>query len=287
MTAAAVFGVVAGCRLALLAFGFGLVYYTTGIFHFAHGAVYVVAGYTAWWLTAVAGWPLSAGFAAGLVMATVLGLGIEVGLYRPLRDRRASLDVLFLTSLGAFGVAVNALALAFGHETRVLAVPNRPLLRLPGAVVLTTVHAGVLAVSAVAFLSAWLVLTRTAFGLRLRAYAANPSLGEALGLSGRSLLPAAVAAGSFLAGLAALATACDTGVQAQMGLEAVVVGAVAVVVGGVGSMPGTVVGGLLIGLLRGFTAFYLGARWEDGVTFGLLLLVLLLRPNGLFGSARR
>lgn len=287
MTAAAVFGFVSGCRLALLAFGFGMVYFTTGIFHFAHGAVYVVAGYTAWWLTAVAGWPLLAGFAAGLAAATVLGVVVEVGLYRPLRDRRASLDVLFLTSLGAFGVVVNGLALAFGHDTRVLAVASRPCLRLTGGVVLTTIHAGILTTTVVAFLSAWLVLTRTAFGLRLRAYAANPSLSEALGLSGRRLLPAAVAAGSLLAGLAALATACDTGVSAQMGLEAVVVGAVAVVVGGVGSMPGTVVGGLLIGLLRGFTAYYVGARWEDAVTFGLLLLVLLLRPDGLFGAPRR
>jgi len=126
---------------------------------------------------------------------------------------------------------------------------------------------------------------RTAFGLAMRAMAANRELAEAIGLDPRRRLPQVVALASALGGLAAICVAADVGLSPAMGLEAVVTGAVAVVVGGVGSLPGTAIAGLLLGWLRHAATYaaWIGTRWEEAVTFGLLLLVLLLRPRGLFG----
>ena len=286
MTAAVVYGLVAGCAYALLSFGFGLIYFTTGIFHFAHGAVYALAGYVLWWAFETHGLPF--GVAAVLAVGLAAGLGwfVETVLYRPLRLRRASGDVLFLTSLGVYMVGSNALALGFGHDAHPLtSLPNPAVYVGSGSVplVVTTVQVATIGVTIATLVALLWIFKQTPLGLAIRAYAANPELAEALALDSRRLLPLVALLGSGLGALSAVCVACDVGVTPEMGLTAVVTGAVAVVVGGVGSLPGTALGGLLLGLLQSLLRFNLAARWEEALTFGVLLLVLLFRPRGLFG----
>ncbi|MCC7492236.1 MAG: branched-chain amino acid ABC transporter permease [Fimbriimonadaceae bacterium] len=285
-------GLVAGARLALISFGFGLVYATTGIFHFAHGATYALAGYAAWLAIDRGGLPWPAALAIALAVAWVAGWLVEVWLYRPLRARRAATDTLFLTSLAAYTLVANLLALACGHESQPLGLDFGSVVLREGGpdglpLVLTGVQLATVAAAGLLFGLTWLLLTRTPFGLRVRAVAANPDLAAALGIDSVRLLPQVVALGSLLGGVAACCQAADVGVQPQMGLEAVVAAAVAVVVGGVGSLPGTALAGLLLGLVRHSAAYTFGARWEDVLTFALLLVMLLLRPRGLFGQAPR
>lgn len=285
MTPVLVNGLVAGCRYALLAFGFGLVYFSTGIFHFAHGAIYAVAGFALWWLIQQ-GLPFPLASLGALLVAVGAGVAVEVWLYRPLRDRRAPIDVQFLTSLGIFTAVANLLALGFGQETRTLAVANPPLLTLggsPPSLVVTRVAAVTVVVTLLVFAALWLLFRHSRFGLQVRAYAANPTLAEALGIESRKLLPAIAALAAGVAAVASGCVAADVGISPQMGLEAVVIGAVAVVVGGVGSFGGTALAGLVLGLLKHTTAYLLGSRWEEAVTFALLLAILLFRPRGLFG----
>ena len=290
MTALLLYGGIAGSRLALLAFGFGLVYLTTGIFHFAHGAAYAAAAYGCWLAMDQFGWPFWLAAPLGVVLATLVGWIVEVGFYRPLRDRGAPVDVMFLTSLGIYTAAVNILALAFGHETQTLGLanPSQVLIAAHGEslpLVITRVQIVTLVVAVLTFLALWWLFKKTSFGLAMRAMAANPELAEAIGLDPRRRLPQVVALASALGGLAALCSAADVGLSPAMGLEAVVTGAVAVVVGGVGSLPGTAVAGLLLGWLRHAATYspWIGSRWSEAVTFALLLIILLVRPRGLFG----
>lgn len=281
-------GLSAGAGYALLAFGFGLVYFTTGVFHFAHGAAFALAGYSCWLLGERAGLPWLLAGAGALLVAAATGLAVEVWLYRPLRRRRASSDVLFLTSLGAYTLSANALAWACGHDAKVLSrLGSHSFVLRPGSppLVLTAASAATLATAALLFAGlAWLLL-RTRFGLAVRAYAANPTLAQVLGIDEPRLLALVAALGAGLGGVAALCQAADIGVSPDMGLTAVVTGAVAVVVGGVGSLPGTALAGLLLGLLQHAGRQALGARWEEACTFALLLVVLLLRPRGLLGRS--
>lgn len=290
MTALLLYGGIAGSRLALLAFGFGLVYLTCGIFHFAHGAAYAGAAYACWFAMDRWGWSFWLAAMLGVGVATLVGWLVEVWFYRPLRDRDAPPDVMFLTSLGLYTAAVNMLALAFGHETQTLGLANRSFELVPAGeaalpLVVTATQLATLTVAVVSFAGLWWLFTRTDFGLAMRAMAANRELAEAVGLDPRRRLPQVVALASALGGLAAICVAADVGVSPSMGLEAVVTGAVAVVVGGVGSLPGTAVAGLLLGWLRHAATYasWIGTRWEEAVTFGLLLLILLVRPRGLFG----
>lgn len=280
-------GLVLGSTYALLAFGFGLVYSTTRVFHFAYGAIYALAGYMTWWAAARVGFGAAVGL--GLGAAMLLGLGVEALLYRPLRRRRATVEVLFLTSLGVFMVGSNALAWGFGHESLPLGLAN-PVYTLHEAanpadsLRLTRVQAVTMLAAAACFVAVWLLLAQTRFGVQLRAYAANPELAVALGVDEPGLLARTSLLSALLGGIAAVCVAADVGVSPEMGLDAVVIGAVAVVVGGVGSLPGTAVGGLLLGLLRKLTAYRFGSEWEEAVTFALLLVVLLARPRGLLGQ---
>jgi len=290
MTALLLYGGIAGSRLALLAFGFGLVYLTCGIFHFAHGAAYAAAAYGCWLAMARLGLPFAVAAPLGIALATLVGWLVEVWFYRPLRDRGAPSDVMFLTSLGIYTAAVNILALAFGHETQTLGLANPSYVLVPASagglpLVITRVQIATLLVSAGSFLGLWWLFTKSDFGLAMRAMAANRDLAEAVGLDPRRRLPQVVALASALGGLAAVCVAADVGLSPAMGLEAVVTGAVAVVVGGVGSLPGTAVAGLLLGWLRHAATYasWIGTRWEEAVTFALLLVILLVRPRGLFG----
>ncbi len=280
-------GLAAGCRCALLAFGFGLVYQTAGVFHFAHGAAYALGGYAWWLLLSRAGCPWWLAAPPAVLLAAGTGWLVEVVGYRPLRRRGAGSEALFLTSLAVYTATASLLAVLCGHDQQPVPVPN-PCWDVAGtgareAVVVSAVELTTIAVAVAVFGAIWWLLARTPFGLRTRAYAANPLLAEALGVDTHRLLAQIGALGAALSGLAALCVAADVGVSPAMGLEAVVVGAVAVVVGGLGSLPGVGLAGLLLGLLRHSAAYMVGTRWEDVLVFALLLAVLLWRPRGLCG----
>lgn len=197
------------------------------------------------------------------------------------------MDVQFLTSLGVYTVVANALALTFGHDAQPLTrLPNPAVLvwdHGPVPAVLSRVQAVTVVVSATVFAVMAAVLRWTSLGRATRACAANPDLTEALGIDRQRLLTRVAALGSLLAAIAAACVVADVGVTPDMGLGAVVTGAVAVVVGGVGSLSGAALGGLALGLLQHLARFSLPSRWEEAVTFAVLLAVLLLRPRGLLG----
>jgi branched-subunit amino acid ABC-type transport system permease component len=276
-------GLAAGATAALLAFGFGLVYFTTGVFHFAHGAAFAVAGYTLWALYEQLGWPLLLAAVPALAAAALTGWLVETLLYRPLRARRASSDALFLTSLGAYSVVANLLGWACGHDAKALTRlpdPSWTLVAGTPPVVITAAQVVTLALAATVFAALAVLFKRTRFGLAVRAYAANPTLAGVVGVDERRLLPQVAVLGALLAGVAALTVAADVGVSPDMGLPAVLTGAVATVLGGVGSLSGAALGGLGLGLLQHLGRHWLAARWEEAVTFAVLLIVLLTRRGG-------
>jgi len=119
-------GVVVGAVYGLLAVGFGLIFTTTRIFHFAHGAVYTLAGYIVYSLTTTLGWPLAAGIALAMGICGVVSGAIEVAIYRPLRARGASPLVVLIASLSILMLAQNLLAIFYGNEIRLPDLPAEP-----------------------------------------------------------------------------------------------------------------------------------------------------------------
>jgi branched-chain amino acid transport system permease protein len=279
-------GLAAGCGYAIVALGFALIYNTTRTFHFAHGAVFTVSGYLLYTFHSL--WRLPVGFAIvlTLVAAAIIGVAIDEVLYRPLVRRGASQLIQMISSLGLYIVLVNVVAMVWGSETRVLTPDTQPAFSLAGVVLsgtqLSMVAAGVLSFGGTAVL-----LRRTRLGNNVRAMRDDPDLVSAMGVDPRMVRWAVFALGSVLAAGAAILTGFDVGLDPNIGMTALLNGAVAVIIGGIGIFEGSAVGGLTIGLLQSLVIWRFSASWQDAVTFVLLIVFLLFRPQGVFGGRRR
>jgi branched-chain amino acid transport system permease protein len=278
-------GAIDGLMIALLALAFSAVYVPTRVFHVALGAVYVAVPYVILYLRTL-GWPWYLCLPAGILAGMVLSAACELVSHSQLDRRHASGAVHLVASLGIYIVVVQAIALLWGNDPQVL----RPgVAQSLGTVGTMVTHAQVIAAAcsaAVIGLSyAWLRLT--GIGLRLRAVADNP---EELSLHGedpRRLRLLAFAASGIVCSIASTLMAYDTGFDPNGGLRVVLLAVVATIVGGRSSFAGPVLGGLLLGVARSGASWVLSDKWEDAVTFLLLALILVGRPQGIIARASR
>ncbi|MFI1035444.1 branched-chain amino acid ABC transporter permease [Streptomyces sp. NPDC020951] len=277
-------GVVVGSTYALLGVSFGVIYATTKIFHLAHAVAYAGAAYAAVWSANTLGLPFWPALAVGLIAAVLLGLGIEMLFYRPMRKRNATLLTLFLVSLGISVAFPNLLQLLFGPENQTLPRPDNPTYELGSVTVsrhdIVTVAIVWLLIAAVA-----LFIARTRFGRSVTAMRTNPTMAEAVGIDGRRVYSMVFVVGSLLAGVAGLLFTAKGVATPTMGLQPTLIGFIAAFLGGIGSQWGAALGGLALGLISSWSAMYLQVDYGPVVVFGAMFLVLLVRPQGLLGKA--
>lgn len=279
-------GFVNGCMYALMALGFALIYNTTKIFHVAHGAVYTAAAYACYVFAILLRWPVAVSLIGAVLFAALVGVLIELLLYAPLVRREASLLVALLSSLGLYVALVNLIALLFGNETKVL----RPGIETTyhfGSVILTRIQLAEILIAAVLLPLLVVVLKGTLWGKIIRAVRDHPILAQVLGINLAAVRLSVFALGSVLAAVAACLAALDVGMDPHVGMPALLGAAVALIVGGVGTFEGPVIGGFLLGILQSLVVWRISARWTDAITFAVLILFLLFRPSGLLGRRRR
>lgn len=275
-------GLQTGFIYALTAAGFALIFGATRIFHVAHGATFAIAGY-AFVFAEPAGWPAAAGLA--LALAVGFGLFMERCVYRPIARHEASFFTVFVAAFGCVIVVQSGIEMLFGRSFVSVSTPlTRGVAVLPGLVVAPVL--GIAAAAAAVLLAAtglWLGRTRT--GLGLRALASNPELLRVFGLSSRRLSALAFAAGSALAVPGAIITAATGGLTPSVAAHTMLISLAATVVGGIGSLPGAVVAGLLLGVAENLAVAVLDTQWSEAAGFVLLFAFILFRPSGLFGAA--
>lgn len=277
-------GVIQGSLFALLGLAFSMVHSATRVFHLALGAVFTVAPYLAL-LGMTHGIPWPAAVLGALIVSAILGATCEAVVHWPLERARASADVHFVSSLGAFLVIVQAVALIWGSEPHVLRsgmdlVYEFAGLRLTRGQIL---EFG-LCTACLASVAVWLWRSET--GLGFRALASNPVLMSVLGANIRRLRLQIFAVSGILTGICALLTSFDVGFDADTGMRAVLIAVAASIVGGRTSLIGVVAAGLLFGVLQAAVVWYTSARWVDAATFAVLAAVLLFLPRGLAGIGR-
>ena len=277
-------GIVGGTIYALMAVGFAIVYNTSKIFHVAHGAVYTLAGYVLFLMGAKLGLPLIPAALLTVVVIAVIGGGfLELVAYRPLRRRGAGLATYMISSLGLFIFLQNLTAAVFGTET--LVVRQGPLEAYDlGVVTLTSLHVVALAVSLLVFVGLQLFFTRSRLGKEMRALANNAQLALTVGIDVNRLHLYILTLGSALAALASVFVSLDVGVRPDTGFAIVLVAAVAVIVGGVGYLPGAAIGAFILGLAQNLAVIEISAAWQNTIAFTILILFLLFRPQGIFGK---
>lgn len=278
-------GLLQGILFGVIGVAFSLVYRTTKVFHLALGGVCALAPYLVLANISVglSVW-IATLFAA--LEAICLGVFVEETIHWPLSNKRAPSEVHLIASLGAYLVIVQCIALIWGNETQIL----RSGIDLTWTMFDVTLAQAqligpILTLVAMGMLFIW--LNRAERGLELRALADNPILIALLGRNVRNLRRWVFGLSAALAAAAAIAQAWDVGFDPHGGLKAVLLGMVAMIIGGAGSFIGPFVGGVLLGVLRSEVVWYGSARWEEAVTFTLLGLFLFFRPQGLFARKVR
>jgi branched-chain amino acid transport system permease protein len=279
----AINGLIAGSIYALVALGFTIIYGTVKFFHFAHGAVYAVGAYLAWLAVSHMGMQIIPAVIFACLLAGALGVLIDLAIYRPLRARKSPNLIFLLASFGIFVFLNNALQLTFGTDIKSL----RTGLVIEGhhvlGAVITDIQITIFIICLILALALVIFVKATRLGKAIQAVADDPMAASIVGIHSERIIQISFFLGSMLAGAAGILVSLETNIEPTMGMNAILKGIIAAVIGGIGSVPGALVGGLLIGLAENLGIWNISAGWKDAIAFAILVVFLLFRPRGIFG----
>lgn len=275
-------GIALGAVYALLALGLSLIFGMLTIVNFAHGAFFMVGAFLGVYFLGVTG---SFWFSLLLTPLAVgaLGMVVEKFLVRPLYGR--GIDYPLLLTFGLSYVMVEAMRVLFGIE----GVPTSTPAALRGAVNLgfgffPLYRLFLIGATAAVVLGLWLLIEKTRYGLIIRAGSRDPEIVKVLGVDVAKVWLLVFGVGTAIAGLSGVLAAPTRAVNPEMGINVLAEAFVVTVVGGMGSLPGAVLAGLLVGIVFSMTSLFAPAYAELSI-FVLMALVLLVRPQGFFGKA--
>jgi len=295
-------GISVGTIYALIALGYTMVYGVLKLINFAHGDVFMVGAYSGFYLAHALGVSgegsvakAIAVFVGSMVICGLLGLTIERFAYRPLRYRPrltaliTAIGVSFLLEYGFQLPSFKWLPIAFppGPTPRFFPTPFPRVEWVVLGVSLSNYDVISLAVAVAFMLGLQVIVYRTKFGTAMRAVSFDSQVAGLMGIPVNRIISWTFVLGSVLAAAAALLVAGSRPrIDPIMGLMPGLKAFVAAVFGGIGSVPGAMVGGLALGLAEEYVAGYTVSSYRDAIAFAMLILVLLLRPEGLFGRVR-
>jgi branched-chain amino acid transport system permease protein len=299
-------GLSIGSVYAIFALGYTLIFSILGIINFAHGAIFTLGAYFTYTLMggafgfngllANASLPVQLPFAIALIvgssLAGLVGVAIERLAFRPLRRRQADPLLTVVSSLGVAVVVVNLIQYLVGAE--IYTFPADAYGNLPAAinfgtaarpVMIRSVQVVIFAVSVVILTILSVLINRTKFGKAMKAVAEDPVTSSLLGIDTDRFIVLTFFVSSFLGGLAGTLVGSSVSIAGPyFGIAFGLKGLAVIVLGGLGSIPGAVLGGLVIGLVEAFVPADYSA-YKEAVAFGILFLMLLVKPSGLLGRS--
>ena len=291
-------GVTTGALYALVALGFSMVYGVLKLLNFAHGDLYMVGAYIGFFVIQLFGGAADLSIAVPLLLVIMfvvaaglvggLGVAIERFAYRPLRD--APRIAPLITAIGVSFFLESSALLLFGAQFRVYNTSEFISLNSGiriGSVTIDSVQILVLVLGLVLMTGLRMLVNRSRLGKQMRAVAADREAAEMLGINVNFVITATFLLGSALAGIAGvmgglLFNTVTSTIGFIVGLKAFT----AAVVGGIGSIPGAMLGGLVIGVAESMVTGYISSTYTNLIVFGLLIVVMLVRPSGLLGRAQ-
>ena len=277
-------GISLGSVYAIIALGYTMVYGIAKMLNFAHGDIIMVGAFAAFTVVSTMGGPSIAGILAAIVVCTVLGVTIERVAYRPLRGV-PSLSVL-ITAIGVSYLLQNLALLIFGSNARQFtSVVNLPALKLADGQLSIS---GVTIVTILSSIVIMAVLTtfvnKTRMGQAMQAVSEDQGAATLMGIDVNKTIALTFAIGSFLAAFAGvLLCSAYPSLTPYTGSMPGIKAFVAAVFGGIGSIPGAMLGGILLGVIENLAKAYISSQLSDAIVFSVLIIVLLVRPTGLLG----
>ncbi len=278
-------GVSLGSIYAIIALGYTMVYGIAKMLNFAHGDVIMVGGYMCFCATTYLGWPAPAGVLLAVVVCTALGVVIERLAYKPLR-MAPSLAVL-ITAIGVSYFLQNAALLIWGsgQKSFTSVVKGSPFQLFDGQLTVTPVTLVTVLACIVIMIVLTLFTNKSKMGTAMRAVSEDKGTAQLMGINVNMTISLTFAIGSGLAAIAGvlLCSAYPT-LMPTTGSMPGIKAFTAAVFGGIGSIPGAFVGGILLGVIEIFAGAYISTQLSNAIVFAVLILVLLVKPDGLLGK---
>ena len=276
-------GIIAGSIYALIAIGFTVIYRTVRFFHLAHGVVYTAGAYFTYTFFKQLHINFIISFFLAVAISALLGIAIDRFVYYPLRQQKASGLILLLASFGIFIFLQNLIQLIYGAQILTLRTgPVKEGHHFLGAII-TDIQILILVVSIIIMILLWFFVLKTKSGKAMRAVSDDTIGAMVAGINPERTIFLSFAIGSALAGVAGILISLETNIEPTMGFNAILKGMIASIVGGIGSIPGAVLGGFFLGLAENLGIWKISSGWKDTIAFVILILFLLLRPGGIMG----
>ena len=278
-------GISIGAVYAIIALGYTMVYGIAKMLNFAHGDVIMVGAYVSYCVTSYLGLPAVVSILVAVVVCTLLGIIIEGLAYKPLRGT-PSLAVL-ITAIGVSYFLQNAAQLVFGSAPKNFKsiVTMKPLTLFDGGLTITGEVLITIVMCVAIMIGLTLFTTKTRMGKAMRAVSEDRAAAQLMGINVNQTISLTFAIGSALAAIAGVLL-CSTvptlmpTTGAMPGIRAFT----AAVFGGIGSIPGAMLGGILLGIIETFSKAYISTQFSDAIVFSVLIIILLVKPAGLLGK---
>ena len=279
-------GISLGSVYAIIALGYTMVYGIAKMLNFAHGDIIMVGGYVVLTATAAMGMSPMLGILAAVIVCTVLGVTIERVAYRPLRNAASSLAVL-ITAIGVSYLLQNVALLLFGADTKSFtSVISIPAVTLAGGD-LTITGETMVTIAACIIIMAGLTLfiNKSKAGQAMLAVSEDKGAAQLMGINVNGTIARTFAIGSALAAIASvLLCSAYPSLTPYTGAMPGIKAFVAAVFGGIGSIPGAMIGGILLGVIEILGKAYISSQMADAIVFAVLIVVLLVKPTGILGK---
>lgn len=278
-------GLRTGSIYALIAIGYTMVYGIAKMINFAHGDIIMVGAYALYFSISVLGLPVPVALVITVIVCAVLGVVIEKVAYKPLRS--APPLAVLITAIGMSFFLQSASLLIFGSTP----IPFQSVILnvniSVGPVVISSITVVTLIVTAIAMILLTLFVNKTKMGSAMRAVSEDKGAAELMGINVNSTISLTFAIGSALAAVAGVLYICQyQSMKPTLGALPGIKAFVAAVLGGIGSIPGAMLGGILLGLIESVSKAYISTELADAIVFGVLIVVLLFRPSGLLGKKK-
>lgn len=278
-------GISLGSVYAIIALGYTMVYGIARMLNFAHGDIIMVGGFTVFTIVTTMGGSPVVGILASVVVCTVLGVTIERVAYRPLRD--ASPLAVLITAIGVSYLLQNVALLIFGSNARQFtSVITVPALKLAGGKLSISSVTIVTILSCIVIMAALMTfINKTKMGQAMLAVSEDRGAATLMGINVNRTISVTFAIGSALAAVAGvLLCSAYPSLSPYTGSMPGIKAFVAAVFGGIGSIPGAFIGGILLGIIENLAKAYISSQLSDAIVFSVLIIVLLVRPTGILGK---
>ena len=278
-------GIRLGRVYAIIALGYTMVYGIARMLNFAHGDIIMVGGFTVFTIVTTMGGSPVVGILASVVVCTVLGVTIERVAYRPLRG--ASPLAVLITAIGVSYLLQNVALLIFGSNARQFtSVITVPALKLAGGKLSISSVTIVTILSCIVIMAALMTfINKTKMGQAMLAVSEDRGAATLMGINVNRTISVTFAIGSALAAVAGvLLCSAYPSLSPYTGSMPGIKAFVAAVFGGIGSIPGAFIGGILLGIIENLAKAYISSQLSDAIVFSVLIIVLLVRPTGILGK---